>query len=84
MKFGHTFHPSVGFTGSTGKNVKPSIPGYAHGGMDEVEHEGHEHGDHPKHDHVSYDHQGYEHHKGHGHKQMHRMHKMKHGGAVCE
>jgi hypothetical protein len=66
MKMGHTFMPQHGFTGSAGNNMRPSIPGYKHGGMEMGEHESH--GDHPKHDHVGYDKHGYE--------------TMKHGGRA--
>ena len=81
---GHTFAPQHGFTGSAGKSLTPQIPGFAHGGMDEVEHGEHHHGDHPKHDHAHHDKDGYQHHKGHGHKAMHRIHGMhkKGGGFV--
>jgi hypothetical protein len=82
MKMGHTFMPQHGFTGSAnpGANMKPTIPGYKHGGItEETDMQPMEHGDHPKHDHMTYDKDGYEkHHKGHGHKAMKKHHGKHH------
>ena len=41
MKMEHTFMPEHGFTGSAGKNMRPKIPGYKHGGSMETEKHGH-------------------------------------------
>ena len=34
FKTGHTFPAKHGFSGSAGKNMRPSIPGYKFGGME--------------------------------------------------
>ena len=83
MKMEHEFHPDHGFTGSAGKNMRPKIPGYKHGGG--IGHEdGHvHHADGAKDHHgktghvdhdgehsmskVKYDEHGFQHHK-HGGK----------------
>lgn len=37
MKTGHMFHAQHGFTGSAGKDMKPKIPGFKHGGEEHAE-----------------------------------------------
>lgn len=37
MKMEHEFHAKHGFTGSAGKEMRPKIPGFRHGGMEHAE-----------------------------------------------
>lgn len=75
MKMGHNFPAHAGFTGSANPSMdmRPKMPGYKHGGMDEkMEHK--EHGDHPKNEsHGHHDEHGFHIHKGHK-KKGHKMH----------
>lgn len=71
MKMGHKFHAEHGFTGSAGKEMRPKIPGFKHGGEDHAEgardHYGKKsHKDHDGESHmggVHYDEHGFQHHK---------------------
>ena len=68
MKMEHEFHAKHGFTGSAGKEMRPTIPGYKHGGGIETE----EHG-HVKHAKGAKEHHGKSGHKDHDGE----MHKSK-------
>ena len=60
IKMGHSFPPHT-FTGSAGKDVRPTIPGYKHGGGTGHDEHGHVHHAHDakahygKHGHVDHD-----------------------------
>lgn len=71
IKHGHHFPGAHGFTGSAGKDHRPHIPGFKHGGEEHAEGAREHYGKrkHVAHDgemhqsHVSYDHHGFQHHK---------------------
>lgn len=72
MKMGHEFSEEHGFTGSAheGKNFRPKVKGFKHGGEEHAEgakdHHGKTHKDHDGEMHqskVHYDKDGYQHHK---------------------
>lgn len=73
IKMGHEFHEEHGFTGSAhpGKNMKPKIHGFKHGGEEHAEGAKAHHGKHGHVDHdgehsmskVHYDEHGFQHHK---------------------
>lgn len=70
MKMGHKFHAEHGFTGSAGKDMRPKIPGFKHGGEEHESAKKHfgkkSHKDHDGEMHkggVHYDAEGYQHHK---------------------
>jgi hypothetical protein len=71
IKSGHKFHADHGFTGSAGKDMRPKIPGFKHGGMDHAEgarehfsKSGHKDHDGEMHtSEVHYDDHGFQHHK---------------------
>lgn len=69
MKMEHEFHAKHGFTGSAGKDMRPKIPGFKHGGSEHEEakehhgksgHKGHDGEMHKSK--VKYDEHGYQHH----------------------
>lgn len=71
IKMGHQFHAEHGFTGSAGKDMRPKIPGFKHGGEVHAEGAKEHHGKKSHKDHdgemhkskVHYDDHGFQHHK---------------------